>query len=107
VVLLAPRGTVVAEQDVPPPLPETKPVSPPPQPAWSWDGLVERGRDWLNRASRSYRNDIMKKLKQPEAGAAWPPAEVVPQAPSPADVAAAAEAERHANEVKRAAANAE
>jgi hypothetical protein len=110
VVLLAPRGTVVAEQDVPPPVPETKPaesVSPPPQPAWSWDALVERGRDWLNRASRSYRNDIVKKLKQPEAGAAWPPAEVVPQAPSPADVAAEAEAERQASEVKRAAEAAE
>jgi hypothetical protein len=109
VVILGPHGTVVAQQDTvpaakepaPSELPEAKPTGP--SPGWSWGAVEEIVRDWLARANRSYRNEIVKKLKQPDTGTAWPPAEVVPQAPTPAEVAAEAEAERHAAEVRRAA----
>lgn len=111
VVILAPQGTVVAQKDAAPEVLGKKPSELPPtsepRPGWSWSAIEETVRDWLARANRSYRNDIVKKLKLPEAGTPWPPAEVVPQAPSPAEVAAEAEAERHAAEVKQAAEAAE
>ena len=109
VVILAPQGTIIAQKDAVPELPEAPELPPAsePKPAWSWDRVLEAARDWLARANRSYRNEIVKNLKQPEAGAQWPPAEVVPQAPSPADVAAEADADRHAAEVRRAAEAAE
>ena len=34
-----------------------------------WSGLVEVVRDWLARANRSYRNEIVKPLLEPEPGA--------------------------------------
>jgi hypothetical protein len=118
IVILAPQGTVVAQQDAAPALPEKKPSELPerrptePRTGWSWDGVVETTRDWLARANRSYRNEIVKKLVRPaqsapDAVTQWPPAEVVPQAPAPADIAAEAEAEQHAAEVRRAAEEAE
>jgi hypothetical protein len=118
VVILAPQGAVVAQQDAAPALPEKKPSELPerrptePRTGWSWDGVVETTRDWLARANRSYRNEIVKKLVRPaqpapDAVTQWPPAEVVPQAPAPADIAAEAEAEQHAAEVRRAAEEAE
>jgi len=115
VVILGPAGTVVAQKDAAPEVPERKPSELPeprasePRAGWSWDGVVETARDWLARANRSYRNEIVKKLVRPPQGAEaqWPPAEVVPQAPSPEDLAAAAEAERQAAEVRRAAQEAE
>jgi hypothetical protein len=114
VVILAPQGTVVAQQDAAPALPEKKPSELPerrpsePRAGWSWEGVVETTRDWLARANRSYRNEIVKKLVRPaqpapDAATQWPPAEVVPQAPTPADIAAEAEAEQHAAEVRGAA----
>ncbi len=106
VVILAPQGAVVAQKDAVPEVPEKRAseLPPVPVPELSWGWVMETARDWLARANRSYRNEIVKQLKQPPAaGTPWPPAEVVPQAPSPADVAAEAEAERHAAEVRRAA----
>ena len=114
VVILAPQGTVVAQKDALPQLPQPKSSelleakAPEPQAGWSWGAVEERVRDWLARANRSYRNEIVKKLKQPGSEEPqWPPAEVVPQAPTPADVAAEAEAEQHAAEVRREAEEAE
>ena len=114
VVILAPQGTVVAQKDAPPQVPQPKSSelpeakAPEPQAGWSWGAVEERVRDWLARANRSYRNEIVKKLKQPGSEEPqWPPAEVVPQAPTPADVAAEAEAEQHAAEVRREAEEAE
>ncbi len=116
VVILAPQGTVVvAQKDAAPALPEEKSSelreqrASEPRTGWSWEGVVETARDWLARANRSYRNEIVKKLVRPSPDAVtqWPPAEVVPQAPAPADVAAEAEAEQHAAEVRRAAEEAE
>jgi hypothetical protein len=114
VVILAPQGTVVAQKDAPPQVPQPKSSelpeakAPEPQAGWSWGAVEERVRDWLARANRSYRNEIVKKLKQPGSEEPqWPPAEVVPQAPTPADVAAEAEAEQHAAEVRREAEQAE
>jgi hypothetical protein len=114
VVILAPQGAVVARKDALPQLPQPKSSELPeakasePQAGWSWGAVEERVRDWLARANRSYRNEIVKKLKQPGSKEPqWPPAEVVPQAPTPADVAAEAEAEQHAAEVRREAEEAE
>ena len=114
VVILAPQGTVVAQKDALPQVPQPKSSElpevkvPEPQAGWSWGAVEERVRDWLARANRSYRNEIVKKLKQPGSEEPqWPPAEVVPQAPTPADVAAEAEAEQHAAEVRREAEEAE
>ncbi|MGZ5849510.1 MAG: hypothetical protein ACXWJN_02845 [Methyloceanibacter sp.] len=114
VVILAPQGTVVAQKDALPQVPQPKSSelpeakAPEPQAGWSWGAVEERVRDWLARANRSYRNEIVKKLKQPGSEEPqWPPAEVVPQAPTPADVAAEAEAEQHAAEVRREAEEAE
>jgi hypothetical protein len=113
-VILAPQGAVVAQKDALPQvhqpksseLPEAKPSEP--QAGWSWGAVEEKVLDWLARANRSYRNEIVKKLKQPGSEEPqWPPAEVVPQAPTPADVAAEAEAEQHAAEVRRDAEEAE
>jgi len=116
IVILAPQGiVVVAQKEAAPALPEKKPSVLPqqrasePRAGWSWGGLVETARDWLARANRSYRNEIVKKLVRPapDAVTQWPPAEVVPQAPSRADIAAEAEAEQQAAEVRRAAEEAE
>ena len=114
VVILAPQGTIVAQKDALPQVPQPKSSDLPekraaePQAGWSWGGVEETVRDWLARANRSYRNEIVKKLKQPGSEEPqWPPAEVVPQAPTPADVAAEAEAEQHAAEVRREAEEAE
>jgi hypothetical protein len=114
VVILAPQGTVVAQKDALPQVPQPKSSAlpeakaPEPQAGWSWGAVEGRVRDWLARANRSYRNEIVKKLKQPGSEEPqWPPAEVVPQAPTPADVAAEAEAEQHAAEVRREAEQAE
>ena len=114
VVILAPQGTIVAQKDALPQVPQPKSSELPekraaePQAGWSWGGVEETVRDWLARANRSYRNEIVKKLKQPGSEEPqWPPAEVVPQAPTPADVAAEAEAEQHAAEVRREAEEAE
>lgn len=121
VVILAPPGTVAAQSGAGPTLPEQRApeLKPELKPALSWDNVMERVRDWLARANRSYRNEIVKKLvrptqpEPPEAVTQWPPAEVVPQtaAPAPAapppPAAADAEAEQRAAEVRRAAEEAE
>ncbi len=126
VLILAPQGTVIAQKDAVPEVPDQKVPELPetratePKAGWSWDRVMEASRDWLARANRSYRNEIVKKLVRPEqpqapdAAAQWPPAEVVPQTPAPApaaappvDTAAEAESERHAAEVRRAAEEAE
>lgn len=114
VVILAPQGTVVAQKDALPQVPQPKSSELPEaktsesQAGWSWGAVEERVRDWLARANRSYRNEIVKKLKQPGSEEPqWPPAEVVPQAATPADVAAEAEAEQHAADVRREAEEAE
>ena len=126
VLILAPQGTVVAQKDAVPEVPDKKVPELPetratePKAGWSWDRVMEASRDWLARANRSYRNEIVKKLVRPEqpqtpnAAAQWPPPEVVPQTPAPApaaappvDTGAEAESERHAAEVRRAAEEAE
>ncbi len=121
VVILAPPGTVAAQSGAGPTLPEQRApeLKPELKPALSWDSVMERVRDWLARANRSYRNEIVKKLvrptqpEPPEAVTQWPPAEVVPQtaapapAPPPPPAAADAEAEQRAAEVRRAAEEAE
>lgn len=59
-----------------------------------WTGLVEMVRDWLARANRSYRNEIVTPLREPalpeapsetaqQPPLAAPPLAVAPQAPPP------------------------
>src|SRR5688572_1975549 len=84
--------------------PASPPVSEPaaelePAPALKgWSGLVEIVRDWLARANRSYRNEIVKPLREP--GAAEVPSELAKQPPSAAEPGDAikrqAEEEAHA-----------
>ena len=52
----------------------------PPRELRGWSGLVEMMRDWLARANRSYRNEIVKPLLEPVQPA--PPSEFVEQPPS-------------------------
>ena len=63
-----------------------------PAPQLGWTYLVESLREWLARASRSYRTEIVKNLLEPQVHepmqAAEPALEAAP-APAPADVAAA------------------
>jgi hypothetical protein len=60
----------------------------PPSELRGWNGLTELLRDWLARANRSYRNEIVKPLKGepplpdvPSETAAQPPAAAPPVAP--------------------------
>jgi hypothetical protein len=48
-----------------------------------WSGLVEMVRDWLARANRSYRNEIVTPLREP--GAAGVPSELAKQPSSAAE----------------------
>jgi hypothetical protein len=48
-----------------------------------WSGLVEMVRDWLARANRSYRNEIVTPLREP--GAAEVPSELAKQPSSAAE----------------------
>jgi len=72
VLILAPQGTVVAQKDAVPEVPDKKVPELPgtratePKAGWSWDRVMEASRDWLARANRSYRNEIVKKLVRPE-----------------------------------------
>ena len=52
----------------------------PPRELRGWTGLVEMMRDWLARANRSYRNEIVKPLLEPVQPA--PPSEFVEHSPS-------------------------
>ena len=74
-----------------------------------WSGLVEVVRDWLARANRSYRNEVVKPLLEPaEPGA---PSELVEQPPAatPAPLAppAAPSATTDADAAKKTAADEE
>ncbi|MTD92811.1 hypothetical protein GIW81_00505 [Hyphomicrobium sp. xq] len=66
-----------------PPKSEPAPeVEPAPQ-LKGWSGLVEMVRDWLARANRSYRNEIVTPLREP--GAAEVPSELAKQPSSAAE----------------------
>jgi hypothetical protein len=59
---------VVAQAEVPSAPPAQG--SPTPQPGWG--SIIENIREWLSRANRSYRNEIVKKLAKPrEAKDPW------------------------------------
>ena len=65
-----------------------------------WSGLVEVVRDWLARANRSYRTEIVKPLLEPVPGAEAPPAIATQPPPPPAPMAAPPTAEATAGAVK-------
>ncbi len=73
----------------------------------SWGSIVERARDWLARANRSYRNEIVKKLVRPSAPEAAEGLANTPQVPTAAPPNAATPAAPAAQEAKPAAQTAE
>jgi nucleoid-associated protein YgaU len=71
-----------------------------PEPRLGWTYLVERVREWLAQANRSYRTEVVKKLVEPQpaieapaAATAPERASVPPPGPAPQAVAAAREAD--------------
>ena len=78
--------TVIVQRNdkAPPPAAQTTPtpadVEEPQRELRGWSGLVEVVRDWLARANRSYRTEIVKPLLEPVPGAE-PPSEIATQPP--------------------------
>lgn len=112
--LKSPDGWVVVVQradSATSPLAKPAESQPEPQPELrGWSGLMEILRDWLSRANRSYRNEIVKQLTEPSeqeapkataeepARAAPPSAPATPAAPV---VVEAPQAQPDAAEAKR------
>jgi len=119
--LKSPDGWVVVVQrtDATTPMPSSgQQAEPQPEPRRGWSGLVEILRDWLARANRSYRNEIVKELVEPSeqepakataeepSRAAPPPAPApsiapAPGAPAPPVVTEAPQAKPDAGQAKR------
>ncbi|MBZ0210031.1 MAG: hypothetical protein K8F92_10315, partial [Hyphomicrobium sp.] len=92
------------------PVPSSPPPAAEPEPPQlrGWSGLMEMARDWLARANRSYRTQIVTPLREPAAGTA--PSETAPVAAEEQikrEAEAEAEARRRSAAAKRAAEEAE
>jgi nucleoid-associated protein YgaU len=55
-----------------------------PEPRLGWTYMVESVREWLARANRSYRTEVVKKLVEPRGGVPARTAEVAPESAVPA-----------------------
>jgi len=63
VAIMAPPGGVAPAAPIA--VPSSAEQAPAPQPRLGWTSLVESVREWLARANRFYRNEVIKKIVRP------------------------------------------